>query len=102
MDMFLKEFLKQNEAGGALETLMSPSKFVALETITQIGQALIAAHQPATFNFAGSFEITASLPADDSHFAPPDPAEVKCDTCAAALEAKVISYCRLNAKKLGG
>ena len=69
MDMFCKEFLKQNEAGGALETLTALSKLVALETITQIGQALIAAHQPATFNFAGSFEITASLPADDSHFA---------------------------------
>jgi hypothetical protein len=102
MDMFRKEFLKQNEAEGVLETLTALSKFVAVETITQLGQALIAAHQPATFNFAGKFGITASPPADDTRFAPPDPAEVKCDTCAAALEAKVISYCRLNAKKLGG
>lgn len=102
MDMFRKEFLKQNEAEGVLETLTSLSKFVGLETIMQIGQALIAAHKPATFDFAGKFGIPASLLSDDSRFAPPASAVVTCDACASDLEAKVITYCRLNANKLRG
>jgi hypothetical protein len=102
MDMFRKQYLKQVEAEGVLETLTSMSKFVARETVEKIASGLIAGHKPATFNFAAKFGIRPPEPNDDRRFAPPTSSAVKCEKCAATLESKVINYCRLDSKKLGG
>jgi hypothetical protein len=104
MDMFRKEYLKKVDAEGVLDTLASMAKFISVETMEHLARALIAAHKPATFNFAAKFGIKLSDPNDDVRFAPsaPTPVAVKCESCAAVLESKVINFCRLNSKKFGG
>lgn len=99
MDMFEKQFTQRWNQEGVLETLASMSKFVARETIEGMARALLAAHRPATFDFAAKFGIKSSTPADDARFAPPS--VHCCGSCSAALEEKVVHYCRLHAKKFG-
>jgi len=102
MDLFDKQFMKRVNEEGVLDTLAALSKFVGMDTLEQMAQSLIAAHKPASFNFAAKFGITAPVPIDESRFAPPDSSTVKCESCAVTLEPKVISFCRLNPKKVGG
>jgi hypothetical protein len=102
MDMFDKRFEQWWDKQGVLDVFASMSKFVSVETLQQLAQGVLAAHKPTTFNFAMKFGIPAADPNDDSRFAPPDPAAVKCESCAAILEPKVVNFCRLNSKRFGG
>jgi Nuclease-related domain len=102
MDMFEKRFEQWMDKKGVLDVLASMSKLVSTETVEQLAQALLAAHKPATFNFAAKFGIQPVEVNDDSRFAPPDPAAVKCESCSTILEPKVVNFCRLNSKRFGG
>jgi hypothetical protein len=102
MDMFGTEFFKRVDAVGVLAVFASFTRFVGVKTIEEIGQKLIAAHKPARFNFAAKFGIKLSDQHDDSRFARPHSAAVKCESCSAILEPKVINYCRYNSKRFGG
>jgi hypothetical protein len=102
MDLFEKEFLKRTSEMGVINTFASISKLVSLHTIEELGRKLIAAHKPASFNFAGKLGIERPDPRDESRFAPPEPNAVRCEDCAAELEPKVIDYCRKDPAKFGG
>jgi hypothetical protein len=102
MDMFKRHFDRWIDGSSVVDTLSSFSKLVSVETLQQLAQGLLAAHTPATFNFAAKFGISGAEANDDSRFAPPDPAAVKCESCAAILEPKVVNFCRLNSKRFGG
>ncbi len=109
MDLFEKQFLKRIAEEGVLDTFTSISKLVSLETIEEMGRKLIAAHKPASFNFAGKFGVAAPETTDDLRFAPPvapltprAPCEKECGICMDTLEPKVIDYCRKNSAKFKG
>jgi hypothetical protein len=107
MDLFEKEFLKRNSEMGVIDTFTSISKLVSLSTIEELGRKLIAAHKPASFDFAGKFGIALPDPNDDSRFAPPAETQVAlppqnqvtCAICSVVLEQKVIDYCQNNPNK---
>lgn len=102
MDMFEKRFEEWVERTSVLETFTSLASIVSGETVKTMGQALVEAHQPATFNFVGKFGLTAPLaaiPGVARQFATTIPA---CTTCGTGLEAKVVSYCRQHPEKFAG
>lgn len=105
MDLFEKEFFKQIDREGVLETFVSITKFVSADTVVELAQALIRAHKPATFNFAAKFGISEEALAE-SKYAPAlqreSSSSAACESCSAPLETKVINFCRLNSKKFGG
>ena len=102
MDMFEKRFERWIEESTVLDTLAAFSKFVSRETLNALGQSMVAAHKPASFDFAAKFGIALLEPNDDSRFGSPDTSDAKCESCAVVLEAKVIKFSRLNSKKFGG
>jgi hypothetical protein len=120
MDMFDTAFTKRIDNEGVLSTLASASKLVARETVVEIANALIRAHKPASVNFAAKFGISQGA-LDEAKYGgtlPAVPARkyhgtastatvaetpgVQCQSCSAALDSKVISFCRANAKRFGG
>jgi hypothetical protein len=102
MDMFSTEFFKRVDTVGLLATLAAAPRIVATETIQQVGCGLIAAHKPAKFNFAAKFGIETPKQKEDAGNSKPKASAAVCESCAAALESKVINFCRLNSKKFRG
>lgn len=60
IDTLRKEFLKLQRSGNLFERSLSLARTVSRESIEQLGEALVAAHQPATFDFAARFRVSAA------------------------------------------
>ena len=107
MDMFEKRFTEEIERTGVIDVFAAVSKRVSLDAIEAIASVFMRVHKPATFNFASKFGIKNSIP-PPLPFAPEDrlasryaPAAC-CELCGVGIEAKVITFCRLNSKRFGG
>lgn len=115
-DMFgarMKEWY--NESGDLWKVV----KAVSPDTLREFAVSLAAQHRPITFDYAAKFGIAQSHAhnAGDAGSAPPvQPAQTRvaetpqpqsstekcCDACNAPLDAKVVTFCRLNAKRFAG
>jgi hypothetical protein len=105
MDQFESKFFKRLDKEGFISSVGSMAKVVSSETIQEIGEALVGAHRPATFNFAAKYGLI--QPNRIGSTPPPLPVGVlkpdkHCQNCGLTLDAKVLNFYRLNASKLGG
>lgn len=120
MDMFgarMKEWINRTSSGEVLKI----AKVISSETLRDFATALVQHHRPIVFDYAAKFriaphsssadagQIIPRMPATASATAGVEPvpdasknAAAECATCRAQIEAKVASFCRLNAKRFGG
>lgn len=117
MDMFgarMKEWMSRTSSGEVLKM----AKVISSDTLRDFATALAQQHRPIAFDYAAKFRISSSSPSfggepassfplSEAATAPIKAATVKggrteCATCGTEIDAKVASFCRLNAKRFGG
>lgn len=119
MDMFgarMKQWSDRNSPGEFLKI----AKVISSESLREFATALVQQHRPITVDFAAKF----GLPSDSARTAgasgkadlamravtcrteTPQPlnekSAAKCSSCAAEVDSKVATFCRLNSKRFGG
>jgi hypothetical protein len=103
MDMFGKRFDDWVDTTSTPE-MLSILKVVRSGTIMDFARSLVSYHRPAEPDVAARFGVESavapSIPANEG--LPGSNAEVPCVSCGTALEPKVVSYCRANAKRFKG
>lgn len=107
MDMFdrgLEEHINRASLGDALSLV----KICSQETVSEFGRKLASFHQPIIFDYAAKFGVTIKQEpvvrtAPTVEVKTPVPREViQCESCEAAIEPKVVAFCRSNEKRFGG
>ncbi len=107
MDMFVRRFEKQIDEGPSLSDLVSIAKVVGTDTLFAFADSLVAGHRPARFDYPARFSL--AEPALVNNIAPVVRAteatkassSKECQGCGAALEPKVIAFCRYNSRRFG-
>lgn len=101
MDQFETRFKERLDNAGVAWVVSRLPKMVSLETVLRVAHGLLAAHQPAKFNFAARFGLPPPLPVRAA--TPPglsvEPCPKHCQNCGLSIDEKVVAFCRLNARK---
>ncbi|HEX8313170.1 MAG TPA: nuclease-related domain-containing protein [Chthoniobacteraceae bacterium] len=118
MDMFgarLNDWIDRSSPRDFLKV----AKAISSDTLREFATALAKHHRPIIFDYAAKFQIasvasvsrTAEVPITN-HVQEESPdygaskmtssPALQCATCEAAIEQKVATFCRLNAKRFGG
>lgn len=102
MDMFEKRFEEWAEGSGVLQTFTSLASFVSRATLQRMGQALVYAHQPTTYDYAGKLGLNPAAQTIPEILSRTSTAGCVCAACGAGIEARVVSYCRQNSERFAG
>ena len=100
MDMFEKRLLEQIDKLGPVAVFSTAAKVVSAETVTALARELIASHRPTAFDYPARFGIrehTQGTPEEPT----PASTQKNCQGCGAALEPKVVAFCRYNSRRFG-
>ncbi len=120
MDMFgarMKEWMNRTSSG----EVWKMAKVISPETLSEFASALAQRHRPIAFDYAAKFGINTAFPPTFSGESvprvPPRASVIaralpvvdavkntatECAICRAEIEAKVATFCRLNAKRFDG
>lgn len=112
MDLFEKRFTECHEKNvSGLGFISAVTRIVGLDTLENIAKTLVAAHRPASFDYAAKFGIKpkaayelkepVSVKVAEEPPSAAQPAKV-CESCNAEVEQRVVNFCRMNAEKFGG
>jgi hypothetical protein len=107
-DVLLKTIENQFEKNGVIETFTNVARMVSLDTMITIGRQLVKKHKPSSINYIAKFGLTElPEPAREAPIVKESPAPhysggATCHECGAAVENKVVFFCRLKKDRFKG
>ncbi len=103
MDMFdkgLEQFINHSPLSEAL----SLTKLCSTDTIVEFGRKLASFHKPITFDYAAKFGVTTrpERVVKSASTIEVQAPRVRCESCEANVEPKVVAFCKSNEKRFAG
>ncbi|MGB8356423.1 MAG: nuclease-related domain-containing protein [Chthoniobacteraceae bacterium] len=99
MDMFGARMQKFRESNVPWSDI---AKMISCETLVEVAEKLVSHHTQGSIDYTAKFGIGPQETGPGRTSLLQEEPPVQCATCGVALESKVITYCRLNKKRLGG
>lgn len=104
MDMFDKRMNDwvEKSAEFTLRGVIQLSKIVSQKTLMEFAQLLVSHHRPISINYEAKFGISSQPTGTKAKvYQQAAVAAGVCARCGAAVDAKVVAFCRFNSRKFG-